>query len=443
MTSNTKTISAHATLSMTTTRLGWIICTLGAVFYCYEYLLRIAPAVMVVELREAFHLDATSFGALVGLYYLLYTPMQTVVGLAHDLYGPKRVLTFAVFSCMAGSLLFGLAHSSEALAMGRLLMGFGSAFAFVGALKLAAVWLPANRFAMFAGAITALGTLGGMFGNVFMARFVAHFGWQKTYFLGAASGILLMVLIWFVVKDKPAREQHSQDSIKPQLSYRKSIQGLAVIFKSPQMWITGAVACALYLSLSAFSELWGNNFIEKAYDFSVSDATGINAMVFMGWLVGSPLMGFLSDRLKRRRFPLILNSFMAFIVSILMLTITHLSFQVACVLFFFFGFFCSAEIICFALGRENAPQELSGTAVAFVNLIVMAGGLIAQPLVGKLLDYCWTGALLHDTRVYSGENFKTAMILLPVGLFLSFIAAFFIRETKAEMVGKKITNTDR
>jgi sugar phosphate permease len=443
MTPDTKSavVSSNPPLHITATRLGWIICILGAVFYCYEYLLRIAPAVMVPELRDAFHLDATAFGALVGLYYLVYTPMQAIVGLTHDLYGPKRVLTFAVFACMAGSLLFGLAQSSEVAAAGRLLMGFGSAFAFVGALKLASVWLPSNRFAMFAGSITALGTAGGMFGNIFMSRFVEHVGWKETYFLGAASGVVLMILIWFVVKDRPAHQQ--EHHAKSKLTYRETFHGLGVIFKSRQMWVVGAVACALYLSLSAFAELWGNNFVEKAYGFSVADAATINSMVFMGWLIGSPLMGFISDKIRLRRPPLIISSFVACILSILMLTTTHPSLHIACGLFFLFGFFCSAQVICFALGRENAPKEVSGSAVAFVNLVVMAGGLVAQPLIGKLLDYYWTGTLLHDTRVYSGENFKSAMILLPIGLGLSFIAAFFIRETRAEMVGKSISDVKK
>lgn len=414
------------------TRLGWTICILGAVFYCYEYLLRIAPAAMVSELRETFHLDATAFGGLIALYYLVYTPMQAVVGLTHDIYGPRRVLTFAVLNCMLGSLLFGIAgDSSHIAAAGRLLMGFGSAFAFVGALKLASVWLPANRFALFVGSITALGMAGGMFGNIFMSVFVTHVGWQQTYFIGAGSGIVLLILIWMIVKDNPvnARIHH----IKPQLSFRNTFQGLMRIFKSRQMWVTGALACAFYLSLSAFAELWGNNFVEKAYGFSVEDAAKVNSMVFMGWLIGSPLMGFFSDKIRRRRLPLILSVLCAFAISILMLT-SHPSYQTACILLFLFGLFCSAQNICFALGRENAPPELAGSAVAFVNLIVMAGGLIAQPLIGKLLDHFWTGELLEGIKVYSGANFKAAMLILPIGLGLAVIAAFCVRETNAEMV---------
>jgi MFS family permease len=428
------------TTRIITTKLGWTICLLGAAFYCYEYLLRIAPAVMVPQLQAAFQLNATSFGSLIALYYLIYTPIQTVVGLTHDLYGPKRVLTCAVFICLLGSLLFGLSHSAHIAALGRLLMGFGSAFAFVGALKLAATWLPSNRFALFAGSITALAMLGGMFGNILMSTLVATVSWQETYFWGAGIGALLMVLIWFVVKDQP---NHLKSySGKARLSYRDTFRGLRIIFKSPQMWIAGVIACALYLSLSAFAELWGNDFVEKAYGFPTLEATKINSMIFMGWLVGSPLMGLLSDKLKRRRSPLIISSFVALLVSILMLSYHHYSFYTACLLLFLLGFFCSAENICFALGRENAPRELAGTAVAFVNLVVMMGGLISQPLIGKLLDHNWSGEMLHGARVYSAQDFKMAMLILPIGVFLALIFSFFLRETKTEMVGTSLNKNN-
>jgi len=425
---------------ITATKLGWTICILAAVFYCYEYLLRIAPAAMVPELREAFQLDATAFGALISLYYLVYTPMQAVVGLAHDLYGPKRMLTLAVFTCVVGSLLFGLSTTTELAAVGRLLMGFGSAFAFVGAMKLAAVWLPGNRFAMFAGAITALGMIGGMFGNIFMAVFVEKISWQQTYFIGAASGLVLMLFVWLIVKDHPSHvKTQPQTGKHVKVSYRETFHGIYMMVKTPQMWIAGIVACGLYLSLSGFAELWGNSFVEKVYGFSVSDAATANSMVFFGWLIGAPLMGLLSDHFKRRRLPLILTAIAALIVSVLMLTWTQPTFYTACTLLFLFGLFTSAEVICFALGRENAAPELAGTAVAFVNLIVMAGGLIAQPLIGKLLDHYWSGELMADgVRTYGSSDFQHAMVILPVGCVIALVCAFFLHETKTELRGKSV-----
>lgn len=222
-----------------TTPIGWIICILGALFYCYEYLLRIAPAAMVTPLMQTFSIDATSFGLLASLYYLIYTPMQTFSGVAHDIYGPRRVLTFAVFICALGSLVFGLADSLHAASLGRLFLGFGSAFAFVGALKLASIWLPPNRFALFVGAITALAMAGSVFGNILMVSFVAHVGWRQTYFIGLGIGLLLSLFIWLIVRDNP-QAKHKNTVGSTTISYKETLQGLRIIVKSPQMWIVSA-----------------------------------------------------------------------------------------------------------------------------------------------------------------------------------------------------------
>ncbi len=419
--------------------IGWIICILGALFYSYEYLLRIAPAAMVTPLMQSFNLHAESLGALVSLYYLAYTPMQAVVGVVHDLYGPRRVLIFAVLVCLLGSLLFGIANSLIMASIARILLGFGSAFAFVGALKLASVWLPSNRFAFFVGAVTALGMLGGMFGNILMTSFVDTVGWRESYLIGGMSGLLLLGLIALIIKDQPPQLNGTAENkdVKT-LGYKQTLQGLLQIMKSKQMWIAGGVGGLLYLSLSVFAELWGNKFVQQVYGFSSVDAATITSMVFVGWLVGSPLVGWISDKIQRRRLPLILSALGALVMATLVVSMSEVSMFVGCLLFFLFGLFCSAQNICFALGRENAPAEMAGAAVAFINLVVMFGGLIFQPLVGKLLDVFWSGAMLDGVRLYSAQDFRLVMLVLPIGCFFAIFLSFIIQETRAKMVGKSL-----
>ena len=94
-------------------KLGWFICALGALFYAYEYLLRIAPSAMEDALRLHFNLTATGFGFLSAVYYYAYVPMQLPVGILMDRYGPKRLLTFACFLCVIGTYMFADTHSPQ------------------------------------------------------------------------------------------------------------------------------------------------------------------------------------------------------------------------------------------------------------------------------------------------------------------------------------------
>ena len=75
------------------TWLAWAICGLGALYYAYEYLLRITPSVMEHALREHFSLSATGFGLLSAFYYYAYVPMQVPVGVLMDRFGPRRLLS--------------------------------------------------------------------------------------------------------------------------------------------------------------------------------------------------------------------------------------------------------------------------------------------------------------------------------------------------------------
>ena len=193
----------------------WLICGLGALFYCYEYILRISPSVMAQPLAHAFNVDAAMLGNAVAFYYYAYTPMQLPVGVLMDRYGPRRLLAIAALICAGGAYLFAFGHLGIA-EVGRFLVGFGSAFAFVGVLKLASLWLPPSRFAMIAGLVTTLGMLGAMFGDRLLGHFVQQMGWQSTVNLSAAVGVVLAAVIWLGIPRSNASAVHSHVTDVPE-----------------------------------------------------------------------------------------------------------------------------------------------------------------------------------------------------------------------------------
>lgn len=407
--------------------LGWVICSLGAVFYCYEYLLRIEPSVMVPELMHKFHLSAEEFGFITSLYYLAYTPMQVIVGLLTDILGPRKTLTGAVLVCALGSLLFGSTDYIWLAGTGRFLIGFGSAFAFVGVLKLAGIWLPRSRFALFAGLATALGMLGGMMGSVQLSNLVGSIGWQQTVFIGTILGFLLVPIIWLVVRDTHGDPEFMEPLERVTLV--EALRGVVSIAGNLQMWYCGVIGLSLYMSLSVFAELWGVNFLQKTYGYTAQQASYANALVFGGWLVGAPFVGWFSDKLRSRRIPLMLGCICSGICFLAVLFLTPQSPWMVYLLMFLFGFFSSAEVVCFAIGRENCPFHMAGSAVSFVNMLVMFGGMVFSPLVGRLLDQNWTGHMLDGLRIYSSGNYRGALMMIPIGLLIGLILTFLMRES--------------
>ncbi|WP_245183367.1 MFS transporter [Legionella israelensis] len=417
--------------------IAWLICGLGALFYTYEYFLRISPSVMEDALRDHFNLSATGFGFLSAFYYYAYVPMQLPVGVLMDRYGPKLLITLACMTCVIGTFMFA-SSSLWLAASGRFLVGLGSAFAFVGVLKLATIWLPENKLAMVSGLAAALGTIGAMIGDNVLGIFVIHLGWRQTLIITGILGAILTVILWFGLRDKKSHQRHS-GTIH---NFKKSMADLKLIVRNKQIWINGMFGCLVYLPTTVFAELWGIPYLKNASGMTPAAADFANSLLFLGFTVGAPIMGYLSDKLSRRKLPMFIGSMGAAIIMTCVLYLPGLSEGRMDALLFLLGIFYSVQCIVFAVGRELSPGEAAGTAMAMTNMIVMLGAMFLQPLVGRLLDISLAthltkmdidvGAIENLQKFYTASDYKFALTLIPLGILIGAILTFFLKETHAD-----------
>lgn len=406
--------------------LGWIICTLAALFYCYEYLLRIEPSVMVEPLMREFDVTAGGLGLLVAMYYYAYTPLQAIVGVLTDYLGSRKVLMMAIACCAIGALIFGHTSHVYVAAFGRLLIGAGSAFAFVGVLKLASVWLKPQYFAIFAGIATSLGMLGGMFGDVELSKMVQHYGWHQMMMVSVIAGVFLLVLFWLFVHNNRGDEKIH---VRKRQSWGYFVRGFFRMFASSQLWLVGLIGCILYTSLTVIAEMWGIPYLSTITDHNRMLAAHLNSMIFFGWLVGSPLMGWISNRMRSRKRPMILGAILSGAMIVIILWVQPQSHALLATLLFLFGVFSSAEILVFVVARESVHHDLVATAIGFVNLLVMLGGMLIQPAVGRLLDWSWEGAVHDGVHVYSIAGYQHALLVVPVLLLVAVVFGLCLRES--------------
>jgi len=428
-----------------TAYLPWIICGLGALFYSYEYLLRISPGVMVGELMRHYQINAATFGFVTALYYYAYTPMQLVVGLLMDRYGPRKLLTIACAFCVVGSFLFGGVSVLSLASFGRFLVGLGSAFAFVGVLKLATIWLPPNRLALISGLAAALGTLGALFGTVFLTDLAERFGWQHTVYLSGFFGIVLTVVLWWVIRDRVNfRDKESASAaIESRVDFKQAFHDLSLILRTPQIWLNGTVSCLLYLPTTVFAELWGHHFLKHVFNYSPKLAAYGIAVLFLGFTIGAPLSGFLSDTIRLRRLPIIIGALGSTLLFSIFVFDVALPRSLVFIMLFMIGLLYSTHVISFALGRELSPPEASGSAIAVTNMIIMLGGFICQPFVGVLLDMRATGRVYAGVPEYFASDYRYALSVIPIGMLLSAILACFLKETHCQLIVSSENNSER
>ncbi len=405
----------------------WIMWGLAAFFYFYEYFLQVSPGVMVPELMHAFSVNAAALGGLVASYFYIYAPMQIPVGVLLDRYGPRRLTTIATALCALGCFLFGTAKLLSVAEMGRLFIGFGSAFAVVSCLSIAATWFPINRFALLTGLTVTAGMLGAIGAQTPLALLVAGVGWRGSMLTLALIGVGLSLLMWFFVRDKK--------SVNVARMKQKSLfSGLYYIVRQKQNWLVALYGGLVYAPTSIFCGLWGVPFLMATYHLDRPVAAGVISMAFIGWVIGSPLGGWYSDFIGRRLSVLYMASIGAFIALAFLIYVPHLTLLQLNVLLFAFGFFSSGFLPSFSIIREINPPSINGTALGFMNMLNMVGGAAGQPLVGFLLDLFWQGQMEGSTRVYSATNFHDALIALPVMLAISIFTIPLIRETYCKAV---------
>ncbi len=404
----------------------WIICSLGMLFYCYNYFLRVSPSVMQHDLMQSLHINAYQFGTLAAFYYYAYTPMQIPVGMIYDRFGARVVQFFACLTAIAGVGVFITADNVMTASLGRALIGFGSAFAYIGVLKLASLWLPPNRFATVAGLTTAFGMVSAIFADKYLTKFVLLVGYKHALHTAFFVGLALSAIILLFMRNKPKTSLPKQ----PAMTLGQLGNALIVVLKNPQMWLIGIIGCLFYLPASVFLDLWGIPYLKAVYQLTPEQAASAISWTFIGWIIAGPGIGALSDKIKRRRAPLIFSAFMATFFLSLIFYLPNFSYSVLCFLFFFVGIFCGAHPLCFALGKENCPPHISGIAVAVTNSLIMLGGMIFQPVVGKLLDMHAVAPLIQDgVPIYTASDYSYALLVIPTGLILAIVLSFFVKET--------------
>jgi MFS family permease len=396
---------------------AWFMWFLAAMFYCYEFLLRVMPSVMMGYLERFYHIDIAMLGLLASSYYFTYTPLQLIAGTLMDHYGVRRLLTMSVLLCGFGCYFFGLNNSFSLALIGRMIIGAGSAFAFVGVLKIAADWLPHRYFGMLSGATTAIGMLGAISGELFVNQSFKHFGIIHFLWYLIIFSFILAVFLYLFLRDKPSQIKHH-----PKLTQEISNvwHDIRIILGNRNIIYIGLIALFLFAPTTIFSDLWGVSYLKNVYHFDTHIASILSSCVYFGWIVGGPLIGYLSDHYHLRKLPLQFGSLFALVTSMLLLYGPFTHAQPIGILLFLMGFFSSSQVLGFAAATDITPTNKSGTAIALTNMFTMLSGLL-QILVGYLLRNSGPVNIHIDNVGISA--FHHAFALIPLCFLLACIVS--------------------
>lgn len=404
----------------------WIVWGLGCLFYFYECLLQVSPSVMSNELMRDFSVTSQTLGVLSGIYFYSYAAMQLPGGVMMDYFGPHRLLTIATSICAISTVAFGLTDNFVMACLARLMIGFGSAFAAVGAMKLAANWFPAERFALLTGMMVTIGMLGAIGGEAPLAMLIDSVGWRHSMVIMGGVGIILAILIFTVTKDVPkkSRTHHTTTGDDEPM-----LNSLITLLKNKQLWLVAFYGGLMYMATPIFCGLWGVPFLMFKMHIAKATAANYISLVFVGWAIASPLWGIFSNRIGRRKPPMYIGSIGALISCTIFIYAPIQSGWLIQFFLFTFGIFSAGFLPAFAVAKELCNKKYVATGLSFMNMMNMVGIAIGQPLIGYILDKFWQGEIIDKIRIYPLEAYHIALALLPIGMLISLLILPRLRET--------------
>jgi MFS family permease len=395
---------------------GLLSYSLAALFLLYEMGVQSSPNVIALPLLHEFHFGAALLGIVMGVYFYSYALMQVPVGLLFDRYSSRWVLSLAVLICVTGNILFYFAQGPGLLALGRFVMGFGSAFAFVGVLVSARQHFPTRYFALLVGVAQLVAAFGAMAGEMPLAYLVRFHGWRGTTFFLIIFGAILMLLIGFCLRTKRGGAAKSSEL--------SSKEALKRVFGNKRTYLIALYAFTAWTPITIFAELWGVPFLQVRFHLSAIYSAAINSLVWWSLAIVSPVLGAVSDYLAKRVSLMRMCSLVGILASLLLLLLSPSSGWLTLVGLILamlgIGIAASGQILTFALINDHVEKGVMATAISVNNMAVVIGGAIFQPLVGLLLRLGQ-----QSPNHYSGHDYVVALIVIPLCYVVGWLVAKF------------------
>jgi MFS family permease len=400
--------------------LAWLLVLF---YYFYQYALRSAPSVMIPQLSDAYGLSAVGVASIIGLFYYGYSPFSLITGASLDRLGLKMVIPVGAVAVGIGAILFATGNYTVA-SIGRFLQGAGGAVPIVGAIYIVSKYFPGSRAATLIGSAQMFGMAGGFAGQFAVGPLISSgLPWRSFWIIMGIAGLAMGVILYFFLPKEAGQE-------KPDNYFKSTLDAFKIIFKNPQSLLCGFIAALIFIPTNVLDMIWGVRFLQEGYGLDYGTAVMRAAAVPFGWIIGCPLLGFISDKIRRRK-PVIIGG-----AVVLLLGLIWALFGIEGVFPVFsvslmIGIASGAGMIPYTVVKEANPPQLSGTATGVCNFITFTFSALLGPVFGWLLVRSSVGS---DQFIMKDYQVTFEPLLFGVGL--AIFLTFFLKETGHAIIKK-------
>jgi len=407
-----------------------------ALAYFQAFFHRVCPAVVALDVQRDFGISASLTGVLASAYFYGYAAIQFPGGLLCDSLGPRKAVTLFLIVGGIGSLLFGLSTGVETAVVGRVMVGLGAGMVFTPTMKLVSEWFRLHQFARMNAALLTTGGLGALSAAAPLAFFTQWVGWRMAFEVIAITTFALALVTWIIVRDRPADKGWRSPAELERAALGKALtppaiglmSGVRQVVSSGYFWLVALWSFCTMGAFFAFGGLWAGPYLMHMYGMSLGEAGSVLNMPALGIMIGSPIMGILSEKVfhSRKRVMIITSTILILAMGLLLYCPKGLPVPVLYVVFFFLAA-CSIApgVVSVTTAKELFPASITGTSVGTLNQFPFIGAALLQIIVGWALD-SYPGS---PEAGYSLEAYTVMLVILFGCVVVGWVSALFMKET--------------
>ncbi len=384
---------------------AWAIWIIASIFYAYQYVLRVMPNIMLHDIMNQFHINATTFGQFSGVYYLGYSLMHIPVGIMLDRLGPRKTITGCILLAVIGLTPLLFADHWIYPIIGRLCIGMGSSAAILGVFKIIRLTFSEERFPRMLSLSVTIGLIGAIYGGGPVSYMCDTFGYQAVIQMFAGAGLVLAAVTYCIVPEHvSSSDQSVYASVKEVLSNKKVI------------W--SCICAGLMVGpLEGFADVWGGVFFTQVYAFDTVIAASLPSMMFIGMCFGSPVLNWIAEKVGNY-IATVIGAGVVMTVSFCTLLMWQIPMSALTFMFVVVGVCCAYQILAIYKASTYVREQVAGLTTAVANMIIMTFGYLFHAVIGWVV-HVMGGA--HDAQalVYG-------VSLIPIALFIGTIGFFIL-----------------
>jgi sugar phosphate permease len=261
------------------------------------------------------------------------------------------------------------------------------------------------------------GMAGGFAGQFLVGPAIASgVPWSRFWIGMGFAGIAISVLLILFLPRSEASAQRGG-------WLKEAGQALATVFRNPQSIMCGIISGLLFVPTSIFDMVWGVRYLQEAHFFDYGEAVMRSSMVPLGWIIGCPLLGFVSDRIGRRK-PVIAGATVVLLACLAWILFGPREVLPPYLLGVVTGVASGAAMLPYTVIKEANPANMGGTATGVVNFLNFTLTALLGPVYGALLTHVSGGAA--DRTL---EHYQAAFQSMLYGVGLAFVLTLLLRET--------------